>query len=225
MKILVVVAHPDDETLGAGGTILALTNGGHNVSVSVIGSKVQARAVKPSEEKLLEDQKLVLESLGVKRVFNKDFPDNRLNTVPHLELVQYIESIILKTMPDLVITHFQNDLHQDHCIVSKACQVAIKKPQRNLKDHKVKDLWCMEVLSSTNWSIAGESFRPNVFIPLTEKQVDKKCSMMEIYTGVNRPIPHPVNGITIKAQARLRGSQCGYNYAEAFECLFAIVEA
>lgn len=94
MSYLVVVAHPDDEVLGAGATMFRLSQMGEEVNVCIMSGMAQARTRRPSDEELLSDEQGCMDILGVKKVYTGDFPNIKMNTVPHLELVQFIEGVI-----------------------------------------------------------------------------------------------------------------------------------
>ena len=92
MNYLIVVAHPDDETLGAGATIQKLIDEGHKVAVAIMVSKVAARA--NLSESLESDKERALKILGVRKCYEADFPNIKMNTVPHIQLVRFIEDAI-----------------------------------------------------------------------------------------------------------------------------------
>jgi len=111
MNYLVVVAHPDDEVLGSGGTILKLVEGGHNVAVATMSNQAAARA--NISVTLSDDQKRAFEILGVRKSYSANFPNIKMNTVPHLELVQFIESCIEDFYADAIITHHPADRYAE----------------------------------------------------------------------------------------------------------------
>ena len=133
MDSLVVVAHPDDEVLGAGGTIYQLTQSGYAVTVCILSGEVDARNNRPTVEQLADDVRSSSAILGVCDVINGHFPNIEFNMVPHLELVKFIEKVIVKTKPDVVFTHHPGDLNNDHLHTSLACQAAVRLFQRNQK--------------------------------------------------------------------------------------------
>lgn len=221
MKYLFVVAHPDDEVLGAGATIKKLSSAENEVAVCIMSSKAQARTMRPQDEGLNVDMQKALKSLGVNHYYMGDFPNIEMNTVPHLKLVQFIEKSIMDFSPDVVITHHPSDTNNDHLQTSLACQAAIRIFQRNTQIRPLREFWYMEVLSSSDWSVntALKAFAPNVFIEIGETGVKKKVETLKLYRGVMRPYPHPRSEETIKGLAAYRGSQSGCDYAEAFECV------
>ena len=142
-----------------------------------------------------------------------------MNTVPHLKLVQFIESAIRESEPDIVITHHPADTNNDHLQTSMACQGAIRLFQRQPTVKPVKEFWYMEVPSCSEWAIndAMNLFRPNCYVEVGQNGVQAKCKALSMYRGVMRPYPHPRSVEYITGLAAMRGSQWGCNYAEAFQ--------
>ena len=128
MNYLVVVAHPDDEVLGAGATIHKLINEGNKIAVAIMVGKVAARANLSST--LSEDEANAMRIMGVEKVYTADFPNIMMNTIPHLELVQFIESCIEDWQAEAIITHHPSDTNNDHVMTSYAAQAASRLFQR-----------------------------------------------------------------------------------------------
>lgn len=220
MNYLVVAAHPDDEVLGAGATIRKLTEKGHTVDVVIMSAEAKARAFRPEDNELDADLDESTKMLGVRNRYKGTFPNIEMNTVPHLHLVQFIEKAIAQTQPDVVITHHPGDTNNDHLHTSLACQAAVRLFQRRPEMRPLQELWYMEVLSATDWSLntSMNRFDPNVFVEVGESGVDAKLKALAQYRGVMRPYPHPRSEESIRGLAAYRGSQSGCMYAEAFEC-------
>lgn len=220
-KYLIVVAHPDDEALGAGASIRKWSNNGDEVDVCIMSSEAKARAFRPDDNELDVDMHQSVSSLGVKKLFEGTFPNIEMNTVPHLHLVQFIEKAIVDSQPDIIITHHPSDTNDDHHQTSIACQAAIRLFQRRPEMKPIKELWYMEVLSATDWSLnATNKFEPNTFVEVGKEGVDAKIAAMHMYRGVMRPYPHPRSDEGILGNAIYRGGQAGEMYAEAFQCVF-----
>ena len=151
-----------------------------------------------------------------------NFPNIKMNTVPHLELVQFIENTIMETGASIIITHHPSDLNDDHRQTSLACQAASRLFQRRKDITPLKDLLFMEVPSSTDWAISQGDiyFKPNTFVEVGLEAVNKKIEALSQYRGVMRSYPHPRSDETIRSLACYRGSQSGSAYAEAFESIF-----
>ncbi len=220
MNYLVVVAHPDDEVLGAGATIHKLINEGNKVAVCTMVSHVAARV--NISDSLYSDRIKSLSVLGVEKIYDADFPNIEMNTVPHLKLVQFIEKSIEDFKAEAIITHHPADINIDHIETSRATQAASRLFQRKDGVPSLKLFLYMEVLSSTEWSIDSSSnrFFPNYFVEVGQDGVEKKLIALKAYKGVLRPYPHPRSDEAIKGLAAYRGAQSGCNHAESFECVF-----
>ena len=149
MKYLIVVAHPDDEVLGAGASIKKWTSEGNTVDVCIMCTEAKARAFRPTDNQLEDDTHKAIKSLGASQIYEGSFPNIEMNTVPHLKLVQFIEAAIKESQPDIVITHHPADTNNDHLQTSMACQEAIRLFQRRPEVKRVKEFWYMEVPSCT----------------------------------------------------------------------------
>lgn len=221
MKYLIVAAHPDDETLGAGALIHKVSTK-NECDVCIMCTDADARAFRPQDKELHDDMLASMRSLGVKRIYEGGFPNIKMNNVPHLELVQFIEKAIIESAPDIVITHHPSDTNNDHFNTSIACQAAIRIFQRRPEVKPISELRYMEILSSTEWCVdsAMNKFNPNVFVEVGEEAINKKIEALSLYKGVMRPYPHPRSVEAIRGLAAYRGAQSGCNYAEAYECAF-----
>lgn len=220
MNYVVVVAHPDDEVLGAGATIIKLIESRNEVAVATMANHAAARA--NISDTLSQDQSRAMEIMGVKKVYSADFPNIKMNTVPHLELVQFVEKCIEDFDADVVITHHPSDTNIDHIETSRAVQAAVRLFQRKENVKKLRELWYMEVPSSTEWSVDSSSnrFQPNTYVEIGIDGVYKKIEALSAYKGVMRPYPHPRSEEALRGLAAYRGSQSGNEYAESFECVF-----
>ena len=220
MNYLAVVAHPDDEALGAGATIHKLIRNGNNVSVAIMVGKAAARANLSAT--LSEDEAKAMAILGVKQVYQADFPNIKINTVPHLELVQFIEKCIVGSQAEAIITHHPADVNIDHVETSRAVIAACRLFQRTDGVPRLRELMYMEVPSSTEWSLnsAENRFTPNTWVEVGREGIEKKLEALKAYTGVLRPYPHPRSVEALEGLAAYRGAQAGLDYAEAFETVF-----
>lgn len=219
MKYLLVVAHPDDEVLGAGASIYKWTHNGDVVDVCIMSAEAKARAFRPEDKELDDDTHKALAYLGVNREYEGKFPNIEMNTVPHLQLVQHIEKALLESEPDIVITHHPGDTNNDHLQTSMACQEAIRLAQRRVEVKPLREFWYMEVPSCTEWAInnAMQKFAPNCYVEVGVDGVEAKIKALGMYRGVMRPYPHPRSAEYIMGLAAYRGSQFQLNYAESFE--------
>lgn len=215
MKILTVVAHPDDEVLGCGGTIARLVEEGHQAYTLILGKGITARNnwSKKDLMKIEEQAREANHVLGVKDVFIHDFPDNSFDIVTLLKIIKVIERIKDRIKPDVVFTHSQNDLNIDHRITNQAV-ITVTRP---MEDETVKQVYGCEILSSTEWNFPLK-FSPNLFYDIT-KTITKKTSALRSYKGEIRNDYHPRSVEGIGVQARQRGMIIGVKYAEAFEVI------
>jgi len=223
---LTVTAHPDDEVLGFGASSYVLSKQGHTIYNCILSGNVDARQFRPELEELERDTLKAQEIIGAEAPILGSFPNIKFNTVPHLELVQFIEKIIEETQPDYIFTHHPSDLNDDHLCVSRACQAAARLFQRREGVKSLKGLYFMEVPSSTDWAFSSnvDPFSPNTFIEVGEEGVNKKIESLNAYKGVMRPYPHPRSVEVLKGLAAIRGGQSGKIYAEAFQSVFQILD-
>ena len=220
MNYLFVVAHPDDEALGAGATIHKLVTEGHKVAVATLANHAAARANLSAT--LQSDQEEAFHIMGVHKAYAGDFPNIKMNTVPHLELVQFIETCIEDWSAECICAHHPSDTNNDHVMTSYAAQAASRLFQRKEGIPKLKQFIYMEVPSSTEWSFDSSSnqFKPSMFVEIGKIGLEVKLHALAAYTGVMRPYPHPRSVEAIKGLAAYRGVQAGCNYAESFESVF-----
>lgn len=157
--------------------------------------------------------------LGIGRKFEGAFPNIEMNTVPHLQLVQFIEAAIRESEPDIVITHHPADTNNDHLQTSMACQEAVRLFQRRPEVKPLQELWYMEVPSCTEWALNSSMnrFQPNTWVEVGKDAVAAKVKALGMYRGVMRPYPHPRSAEAIEGFAAYRGCQAGCNYAEGFD--------
>lgn len=219
---LIVVAHPDDEVLGAGGFASRMTSQGMTVRAAILCGRVAARAHRPADAQLDHDLREAAATLGMGPPMLGDFPNIQMNTVPHLDLVQFVEGAIEAAQADIVLTHHPADLNDDHRMVSGAAQAAARLPQRKDGLPPVRSLHFMECLSSTDWAYppSDGGFTPNSFVELGEDHLRKKLEALACYRDVMRPYPHPRSTEAIRALAQVRGAQAGMMHAEAFDTRF-----
>lgn len=218
---LIVIAHPDDETLLAGGTIGILKDRGYRVSVVTVASNAEARSTGSGSELIREKQSEVFSFLGIDETYNLGFPDSLLSTVPHLDLVQKIEDVFRKEYPEIVITHFPYDNHTDHKVVSACCREAFRVFQRPEGQLPAVELWYGEVPSSTDWSLETQ-ISPNLYVPIGKSNFERKVGALSMYHKVLRPFPHSRSRIALEGLAAYRGAQAGTEYAEAFQQVFRV---
>ena len=201
MNILVVAAHPDDEVLGCGGTIAQHTAAGDEVQVLFVASGRDGIKGKTMSY-------WASEVLKTRIPIHLVYPDQKLDTIPLLEITELIEKGAKAFQPDIVLTHSSADLNKDHRIVHEATLTAF----RPIGDSP--DILCFEVASSTEW---GErAFTPNYFVDISN-YTETLLQALQCYKEEMRPFPHPRSYVGITHQYRMRGAQAGLHAAEAFE--------
>ena len=217
--ILTFFAHPDDETLAAGGTIKKLIEAGREVHIAIPNTGVFSRKNIISEQslesdyiRLKEDTKSALKILGVKKdnIYFGSFPDNEIDKHSLLELIHWLERIIKKVKPKVIFTHHRFCSNIDHQYCHEAAVIA----SRPSTDNHIT-LICGEVPSSTGY-LKPTGWDPNVFIELSEGQIISKIKAMEKYEGEARQDPHPRSKEVLRALAKVRGSESGFSFAESF---------
>jgi LmbE family N-acetylglucosaminyl deacetylase len=220
---LIVVAHPDDEVLGFGATGANLVSDGQIVKPLILCGNVDLRTMRPTNDVLFANMKTANHMLGFDEPVLGYFPNIRMNTVDHIEIVQFIEKQILEFQPTRIFTHHPGDLNDDHVQVAKACMAAARFFQRRSDILPLESLSLMEILSATDWSFPSGAmpFSPNCFVDITES-IDIKIEALGKYQGVIRQAPHPRSEEIIRGHAAYRGGQCGKRYAEAFQTIFRI---
>ena len=220
-KVAVIAAHPDDEALGCGATMARHAAQGDEVHVLFMTDGVGSRSVKPPDgaAERRSGLKQAMRDLGVASWRSLDLPDNSMDTVPLLKIVQAVEAIIQEVSPSIVYTHFFGDLNVDHRIVCEAVMTACR-PQPGLP---VREILCFEVLSSTDWAgPARPGFTPTVFIDVAAHW-QAKLRALEAYACEMRPAPHARSMEAVEALSRYRGASVGLARAEAFVSLRRVV--
>ncbi|MEC7276619.1 MAG: PIG-L family deacetylase [Bdellovibrionota bacterium] len=210
MKVLVVAAHSDDEMLGCGGTILKHVSQGDDVKIIFLTDGVGARKGDDSEkEKRESSTEKVMQKIGVEDYVCLDFPDNKLDSVALLEIVQGIEKKTKGYSPEVIYTHFYGDLNIDHQIVNRAVKTAF----RPLPGCTVKKILSFEVVSSTEWGM--NTFEPSYFVDVSEFQ-SKKMDALKLYDSEMRAEPHARSYENVLNLMKFRGNSIGLSFAEAF---------
>jgi LmbE family N-acetylglucosaminyl deacetylase len=215
-EVLVIAAHPDDETLGMGGTIHKLSLLGSHVRVVFLSDGIGSRdKIRESLEGRRAAATNALKHLNCSDVLFYDYPDNSMDSVPLIEVVKTIERCINDLSPSVLFTHFPHDLNVDHRITSQACLVAAR-PKVN---SKIKSLLYFEVQSSTEWNFGASQFMPNLFVDITDSFVSKMNALKEYQVEIEA-FPEARSFAGIEARSTVRGVTIGVSNAEAFQIAF-----
>lgn len=217
--ILVVAAHPDDEVLGCGATLARHAAAGDRVEVFIAATGAASRGDGDAAIKALQDAaRAAASTLGVDGVRFGGLPDNALDKLPLLDVVQTIEAVVAGVRPTVVYTHHGGDLNVDHQIVHQAVRTAC----RPLPGTAVRQVRCFETPSSTEWGGAsgGGDFRPTIFIDVAGFMAAKRRAL-ECYAMEMRLFPHARSMDAVDALAVVRGAQSGLAAAEAFSLIWA----
>jgi len=215
-KVLIVVAHPDDEVLGVGGAILKHVKEGDEVRILIMADGESARNEGVDIGKREAQAKKVGEVLGVKDIILEGLPDNAMDSLTLLEITKLVERVVFDFKPEIIYTHCPNDLNVDHRLAFQAVLTCCR-PQPGFF---VKKILAFETPSSTEWQIkdAAHIFCPTKYIDISEV-IDDKINCLKIYKDELREYPHPRSLEGVKVLARFRGIEVGCEYAEAFQVI------
>lgn len=215
-KILYIAPHPDDETLGCGGTIFHHKNkGDQNYLLSLTSMKKEFGW---STNKILnrdKEIKKINDFYAFKDIFYLNYPPSKVDNIHKSEIIEKISNIFKKIKPNIVYIPFINDIHTDHQIIAECINACLKW----FRYPYLKKALYYETLSETNFNFSSDrKFNPNVYINITP-YIHKKNSAMKIYKSEIKKHPFPRSKESITSLAILRGSECGCKYAEAFELI------
>jgi len=213
MKILILAAHPDDETLGCGGTIKRLSKENNHIKLLTFTDGEGSRGKTSFNRNILLDK--VCEQLGISEYSVGTFPDNQMDTVPLLDICKFIEKNV-DFEPDIIFTHHRNCLNVDHQTVYRATLTAFR-PQFG-KKYKIYSYY---VPSSTDYNPFNE-FRGNVYYDI-KSEIKNKLECLKIYDNEMREYPHTRSYENISNLAKVAGSEVGLEYAEKFELVRSVI--
>ena len=221
-RVLVVAAHPDDEVLGCGGTIVRHADSGDQVQVLIVAEGSTSRQQQRDRSQVRDELSSLANAaqtagsiLGAAGVELLDFPDNRLDSFDRLDLIKRIEECVERHQPECVYVHHAGDVNVDHRRLHEAVVTAC----RPTPDHVVKRLLSFEVASSTEWQPPGSApaFQPNWFVDISDPW-ERKREALVAYASEMRDWPHARSLEAVEHLARWCGAQVGVEAAEAF-CL------
>jgi len=219
-NILVVAAHPDDEVLGCGGTIVKHINQGDEIHVLILAEGVTSRDTKRYRSNNKEElSKLGIAAhkahkiLGTSSLKLLDYADNRMDSVDLLDIVKTVENEVKEKKPNIVYTHHHGDLNIDHRITHQAVLTACRPDPKQ----SVKKIYCFEVPSSTECQSpsVGTVFIPNIFVDISDT-LALKLDALRAYESEMRPWPYIRSIKAVEHLVRWRGASMGMEGAEAF---------
>lgn len=213
-SVLAVVAHPDDEVIGPGGTLARHAAAGEDVEVLILADGKSSRC-SPISANVLEashrETQAAAEVLGIRRSTRLDLHDQRLDAYELLDLVGMISRILDELTPHVVYTHHAGDLNLDHELTARACMIACR-PQAS----SVEWILAFSTLSSTEAGYASRPpFLPSVFVDI-DSTLEQKVAAMSCYDSELHEPPHPRSVEALRAQARVYGAFANCAVAEAF---------
>jgi len=218
-RVLVIAAHPDDETFGCGGMIAKNSLAGGVSDILIVSEGTSAQFAHDSDARQTRHQQLLDSAalLGADRVLHWDYPDMNLDTVPHAKLNAEIASVIQEGKYQFVFTHHPHDINKDHQVVARSVMVAA----RPLPSTRLEGVFAFHTCSSTEWAYASnaEKFSPNCYQDITDC-LDLKLKACELYVEELRQYPHPRSIEAIRNRALVFGADVGLPAAEGFSLIY-----
>ena len=215
MNVLVVSPHPDDETLGAGGTICRYIDEGNDVYwlnvTTMRNSGLFSEDTMEHREKQIDE---IISFFGIKKRYQLDFPTTKLEEIKTSVAIEEISKIIKEVRPQVIILPDYNDAHSDHKYVFDWCYACTK----SFRYPYIKQIMTMEILSESDFGHPENPFIANYYVDIS-KYMDKKIEALKIYDTELEEPPFPRNLKNIEALASLRGAASGVLYAEAFRMI------
>jgi LmbE family N-acetylglucosaminyl deacetylase len=220
-NILIIAAHPDDETLGCGGLIYQNSRK-NNIKVIFLGEGTSCRFSEDDDEdkitKEIEKRKKycikALKTLGVKNYEFYNLPCGQFDQTPIIKIGKIIEKEIIKFKPQTIITHSKNDVHIDHQITHQATIQSTRPGINNF----IEKILSFEILSSSEKNFE-ETFSPNYFVKIDAKTLRIKIKALKCYKSEISKHPFSRSELNLKSLALIRGAQSGNYYAEAFKVI------
>lgn len=213
-KVMVIAPHPDDESLGCGGTLLRHRCENDEISWLIVTEMKEALGFSDEQiHRRIKQIDEVSKIYGFNNVYRLSFPTTRLDTIPVAELVKAVSDIFVMAQPQTIYLPYRGDVHTDHRIVFDAvisCTKWFRYPY-------IKRILAYETLSETNFALNPDyvGFRPNVYVDITEF-LNEKLNAMRLYSSELGVFPFPRSEIAITSLAKLRGTAAGCEAAEAF---------
>jgi len=215
-KVLVIAPHPDDETLGCGGTLLRLAQEGAEIAWLIVTGMYEDGGF--TKESIEVREREIAKVSGLYRfsdVFRLNLPTRQLDTYPLAEVIDKFSGVFKSFSPEQVFMPHRRDVHTDHRTVFDAAAACSKWFRYN----SVRRVLAYETLSETEFTLEGQpGFQPNLFVDITDF-LDRKLEIMAVYQSEISEFPFPRSLEAISALARVRGASSGFRAAEAFQLL------
>jgi len=216
-NVIVISAHPDDETLGVGGTMLRHVANGDKVFWLIITNVFEEQGF--SKERVSsrqEEIKKVEKMFGITKTFMLNYPTMSLSSSSIIDMVPKISKIFGEVQPEIVYSLNRSDAHSDHRVIFDATMACTK----SFRYPFIKQILMYECISETEFAPAlpEKAFLPNYYVDITN-YIDKKLEIMKVFESEIAPSPFPRSLENIKALAHFRGASVGVNYAEAFQLI------
>lgn len=215
-RVLVISAHPDDEILGAGGTLIRHRNEGDEIHWLIATNIFENQGFEKEKVKSRQEEiKKVAEKLTMKPHM-LDYPTMTLSSADLLTLVPKISDIFLSTKPEIIYVLNRSDAHSDHRILFDAVMACTK----SFRYPFIREVFMYECISETEFAptLPEKVFQPNTFVDITHN-LEEKLKLVKIYHSEMGEHPFPRSERNIRALATYRGASCGVEYAEAFQIL------
>lgn len=216
-KILVIAVHPDDETLGCGGTILKSKANGDEIHWLICTTLNRKNSYFQTREKEIDKVSKLYKFNSVNKL---PFETAKVDQYSVSEIIEKISNIINKIKPNIIYLPFYEDPHSDHKRIFEASYSCTKSFRYSF----IKKIYMMETLSETEFSpsINTISFIPNTFVDISD-HMNKKIKIMKVYKSEINNHPFPRSEKNIRALASYRGSTSNCNFAESFILLKQII--
>ena len=212
-KVLIVAVHPDDETLGCGGTLLKHNANGDEIHWLICTTIDKKHSHYKARENEIER---VSKRYDFDSLHNLRLKTMQVDEYSMSELIGKISKVVNEVQPNIIYLPFKGDVHSDHRKIFEAAYSCTK----SFRYPFIKKIYMIETLSETEFapSTKEDSFVPNVFVDISE-YMDKKIELMNIYENEMGKHPFPRSERNIRALATYRGATAGCDYAESFVLL------
>jgi len=207
-RVLAIAAHPDDEVLGCGGTLALHARAGDQVT-AIIACEGESLRYGPSGVGQAQHTRRAAEVLGLAETRQLGFPDQRLDTLSLLELIQPLEQMVREVQPNVVYCQFGSDANRDHELLFRAALVATRPLEAF-----IEGVYVFDTASSTEWGYPRE-FVPDTWVDISQT-LEQKLNAMACYESEVRPYPHPRSLDALRHRGRAWGNQCCMDAAEVF---------